>query len=140
MFSFRLVVLAVGAWVLSGLKGTAADQIIYSDDALSNGWQDWSWGSTIDYEAADMAEGTSSVSVNSTAWAAFSLKSPSTDVGSFAGLRFDISVSFFCLFVYRVKWSSCQWGDELLMGLKFFRIHVIGRSTGTSVLYPEHDG
>ncbi|KAI0790933.1 glycoside hydrolase family 44-domain-containing protein [Abortiporus biennis] len=68
-----------------------ADQIIYSDDSLSNGWQDWSWGSTLNYQATNIAEGTTSLSVNSTAWAAVSLYTPTPFGSSFAGLRFDIS-------------------------------------------------
>ena len=124
---------------------SADDQIIYSDDALGNGWQDWSWGSTIDYEATNIAEGTSSISVDSTAWAALSLKSPST-IGGFAGLRFDISVC--CIFISRkLGWSM----SHLLHRHDFFCFPgpcfrkllengKLGRSTGTPVLYSEHDG
>ena len=94
------------------LPTVLADQIIYSDSALSNGWQDWSWGSTIDYGATSPAEGTSSISVNSTAFAALSLKSPGT-IGEFAGLWFDISVSFTHFFS---RWSpTCLiifWGSD----------------------------
>lgn len=79
------------------IRLVGADQIIYSDDALSTLWQDWSWGSTIDYQATNIAEGSSSISINSGAWAALSLKSNSPNVGDFAGLRFDISVSTFRL-------------------------------------------
>lgn len=77
--------------VASSLSAVIADQVIYSDDALSNGWQDWSWGTTLDYSATNVKEDASSIAVNSTAWAALSLKSLST-IGSFAGLRFDIAV------------------------------------------------
>ena len=73
------------------LLRVAADQVIYSDDTLSNSWQDWSWGTTLNYAATNIKEDSSSISVDSTAWSAFSLKSPST-IGSFAGLRFDIAV------------------------------------------------
>ncbi|CAL1698040.1 unnamed protein product [Somion occarium] len=76
--------------VASSLSAVIADQVIYSDDALSNGWQDWSWGTTLDYSATNVKEDASSIAVNSTAWAALSLKSLST-IGSFAGLRFDIA-------------------------------------------------
>ncbi|KAH8084875.1 glycoside hydrolase family 44-domain-containing protein [Cristinia sonorae] len=67
-----------------------ADQVIFSDDSLSNGWQDWSWGSTIDYAATNIKEDASSLSVVSTAYSALSLKAPAT-IGNFAGLRFDIA-------------------------------------------------
>lgn len=123
---FSLAVLAQVATV-----AVRADQIIYSDDALSNGWQDWSWGSTIDYEATNIAEGTSSISVDSTAWAALSLKSPSTIEG-FAGLRFDISVC--TLFIMGSRRIS---GGK---GSLTYILVIIGRPTRTSVLYPEHDG
>ncbi|THH33310.1 hypothetical protein EUX98_g939 [Antrodiella citrinella] len=78
-----LVLLSLATW-------GAADQIIYTDDALSNGWQDWSWGSTLNYSATNIKEDASSLFVNSTAWAALSLKSSGTIQG-FAGLRFDIA-------------------------------------------------
>ncbi|KAF8588333.1 glycoside hydrolase family 44 protein [Ramaria rubella] len=67
-----------------------ADEVIYTDNALASGWQDWSWGSTIVYNATEMEEGTSSIFVNSTAYSALSLKAPST-FETFAGLEFDIS-------------------------------------------------
>ena len=72
-----------------------ADQVIYSDDSLSNGWQDWSWSTTSDYAATNIKEDASSLSVNSGAWAALSLKSSGT-IGGFAGLRFDIAVCELC--------------------------------------------
>ncbi|TCD68984.1 hypothetical protein EIP91_009206 [Steccherinum ochraceum] len=79
------------ALVLFALTRRAfADQVIYADAALSNGWQDWSWGSTLDYSAINIKEDASSLSVNSTAYAALSLYSPTT-FNSFAGLRFDIA-------------------------------------------------
>lgn len=87
MVLLPVAILALARWA-------AADQVIYSDDALSNGWQDWSWGSTLDYSATNIAEDASSLFVNSTAWAALSLKSATTMAG-FAGLRFDIAVSTF---------------------------------------------
>ncbi|GJJ13148.1 hypothetical protein Clacol_007399 [Clathrus columnatus] len=68
-----------------------ADEVIYTDDALAAGWQDWSWGSTIDYDATTMAEGTSSIFVNSTEYSALSLETPVAFNNTFAGLAFDIS-------------------------------------------------
>jgi hypothetical protein len=68
-----------------------ADDIIYSDNALSSTWQDWSWSSTINYDATDLMEGTSSTLVNSTSYAALSLKDD-TNFEGYAGLQFDIAV------------------------------------------------
>ena len=73
-----------------------ADIEIYQDGALASGWEDWSWSSTINYAATDLFEGTSSISITSEAWAAFSVKLEGTFSQS-AGMRFDIAVgrSFF---------------------------------------------
>lgn len=70
-----------------------ADETIYSDGAISSTWQDWSWGSTIDYSAADIFEGTSSISVNATAYSALSFYDTSIFASSYAGLKFDLAVS-----------------------------------------------
>lgn len=69
-----------------------ADEVVYSDDSLSPTWQDWSWGSTISYNATDIAEGSSSVYVTSEAYSALSLYDTAI-FSSFAGLKFDIAVS-----------------------------------------------
>ena len=69
----------------------ADDILIYQDSALASQWQDWSWGSTINYDATDLAEGSSSISVTSTAYSALSLYNP-TPFPNYAGLAFDISV------------------------------------------------
>lgn len=72
-----------------------ADEIVYADGdtAISSTWQDWSWGSTINYDATDITEGTSSISVNSTAYSALSLYDTATgSLGTtYAGLKFDIA-------------------------------------------------
>lgn len=74
-------------------RSVTADETVYADGAISSTWQDWSWGSTINYAATDIAEGTSSISVNSTAYSALSLYD--TSAGSlgttYAGLKFDIA-------------------------------------------------
>ncbi|KAI0686449.1 glycoside hydrolase family 44-domain-containing protein [Cytidiella melzeri] len=68
-----------------------ADQDIYVDNALSSGWENWSWGSTIDFAATDVAQGSSSISVVSTAYSALSLYDESVfGTAGFAGLKFDI--------------------------------------------------
>lgn len=70
----------------------ADDILVYQDGALASQWQDWSWGSTISYDATDIAEGSSSISITSQAYSALSLYYP-TPFGNFAGLEFDIAVS-----------------------------------------------
>jgi len=77
--------------LLTALLIRAEDEYIYTDNSIASDWQDWSWGTTTNYAATDIMEGTSSVSVNSQAWSAFSLKAPSS-FASMAGFRFDIAV------------------------------------------------
>ncbi|KIJ33377.1 hypothetical protein M422DRAFT_264639, partial [Sphaerobolus stellatus SS14] len=76
--------------LLALLVKVQADEFIYTDNALASDWQDWSWGSTISYTATDIAEGTSSISVNSTAYSALSLKAPAS-FATMAGFKFDVS-------------------------------------------------
>ncbi len=82
------------AFVFAAVK---ADLVVYSDDVLPSPWQDWSWGSTINYDATDLAEGSSSISVTSDAYSALSLYNP-TPFPSYVGLSFDISVREYLLF------------------------------------------
>lgn len=79
---------------LYAAKGVSADLPIYTDNALASGWENWSWSSTIDFAATDEISGSSgtSISVNSSAWAALSVKLEGT-FPNYAGLRFDIAVS-----------------------------------------------
>jgi hypothetical protein len=67
-----------------------ADEDIYIDGALSNGWQNWGWNTVIDWAATDLFVGQSSIKATSDAWSAVSLKDPAT-FGSYAGLKFDIA-------------------------------------------------
>ncbi|KAG8824630.1 hypothetical protein FRC17_009065 [Serendipita sp. 399] len=69
-----------------------ADEEIYVDGALGNGWQNWGWNTEINWAATDLFAGTSSISAVSTAWAAVSLKDPAT-FSSYAGLKFDIAAN-----------------------------------------------
>jgi hypothetical protein len=79
----RLALLA--AWVL------ADDIAVYTDGALAAGWENWSWSSDINFAATDVLEGSSSISVNSQAWSALSVKLEGT-FPNYQGLRFDIAV------------------------------------------------
>ncbi|KAJ7231376.1 glycoside hydrolase family 44-domain-containing protein [Mycena rebaudengoi] len=58
--------------------------------ALRAGWENWSWGSDLDFAATDLFEGTSSISVNSQPYSALSLKLDGT-FPNYQGLRFDIA-------------------------------------------------
>ncbi|KAJ7862968.1 glycoside hydrolase family 44-domain-containing protein [Mycena leptocephala] len=68
----------------------ADDITVYTDAALRAGWENWSWGSDLDFAAADLFEGTSSISVNSQPYSALSLKLDGT-FPNYQGLRFDIA-------------------------------------------------
>ncbi|KAJ7581341.1 glycoside hydrolase family 44-domain-containing protein, partial [Mycena floridula] len=76
------------AWAFG--SANADDLTIYTDDNLASGWENWSWGSDINFAATDLFEGSSSISVNSTAWSALSVKLEGT-FPTYAGLRFDIA-------------------------------------------------
>ncbi|KAG6850170.1 hypothetical protein H0H93_016850, partial [Arthromyces matolae] len=88
MFDIRKVSVALISILPFLVK--ADDLTIYSDGSLASGWENWSWSSTIDFAATDLFEGTSSISVTSSAWAALSVKLEGT-FPSYAGLRFDIA-------------------------------------------------
>jgi len=77
--------------LLTALLIRADDENIYTDNAIASDWQDWSWGTTTNYAATDIMEGTSSISITSEAWSALSLKAPAPFT-SMIGFRFDISV------------------------------------------------
>ncbi|KAG7094618.1 hypothetical protein E1B28_005442 [Marasmius oreades] len=75
---------------VTALQLAKADLTVYENDALGSGWENWSWGSTIDFAAKDIFDGTSSVSVTSDAYSGLSVKLEGT-FPQYAGLRFDIS-------------------------------------------------
>ncbi|KAJ7237051.1 glycoside hydrolase family 44-domain-containing protein [Mycena haematopus] len=85
MRSLLLQLALLAAWVV------ADDITVYTDSALAAEWEDWSWGSTIDYAATDLFEGTSSISVNSGAYSALSVKYDGGPFPTYQGLRFDIA-------------------------------------------------
>ncbi|KAF7365841.1 Endoglucanase A [Mycena venus] len=84
MRSLLLQVALLATWVL------ADDITVYTDTALAAGWENWSWSSDIDFAATDIFEGSSSISVNSEAWSALSVKLEGT-FPNYQGLRFDIA-------------------------------------------------
>ena len=85
----RFSSLVLSLWLTIAL--VRADLEVYTDTALASGWENWSWSTTINPAATDIFEGTSSLSVTSDAWAAFSLKLEGVIGNSYAGFRFDIS-------------------------------------------------
>ncbi|KAG5335033.1 hypothetical protein C0989_002426 [Termitomyces sp. Mn162] len=88
MFGLRTALVALALLIPSLVK--ADDLYIYTDGALAPGWEDWSWSSTLDFNATDLFEGTSSISVTSDAWAALSVKLEGTFL-NYAGLKFDVA-------------------------------------------------
>ncbi|KAF7326765.1 Endoglucanase A [Mycena venus] len=78
-------------YVVQEVVVTPEDITVYTDGALAAGWEDWSWGSTINYAATDLYEGTSSITINSTAYSAFSPKYDGGLFTGYAGLQFDIA-------------------------------------------------
>ncbi|KAF9002619.1 hypothetical protein BDZ89DRAFT_1105191 [Hymenopellis radicata] len=84
MRSLLLQLALLATWVL------ADDIAVYTDTALAAGWENWSWSSDINFAATDLFDGTSSISVNSSAWSALSVKLEGT-FPDYQGLRFDIA-------------------------------------------------
>ncbi len=78
------VVLSVaGAQILTALP-------IY-DDALLNGWQNWSWAAVDTANAAPVHAGTASIGVTAGPWAALSLHHDPIDTHGYASLTFWIN-------------------------------------------------
>ncbi|KAJ7078814.1 glycoside hydrolase family 44-domain-containing protein [Mycena crocata] len=76
--------------VLLAARAFADDIAVYVDGSLAAGWENWSWSSDINFAATDLFEGSSSISVNSEAWSALSVKLEGT-FPTQQGLRFDIA-------------------------------------------------
>ncbi|KAG8986134.1 hypothetical protein FRB90_004197, partial [Tulasnella sp. 427] len=72
------------AWVAS------ADIDVYVDGALSSGWENWSWSTTLNTAATDLYKGLSSMSVTTDAWGALSLKQEGY-FNTTAGFSFDFA-------------------------------------------------
>jgi len=89
----RLATLVAFA-AIRAARGATEDLSIYTDNNLAQGWENWSWSSDINFAATDLFSGASgsSISVNSSQWAALSVKLEGT-FPDYAGLRFDIAVS-----------------------------------------------
>src|SRR4051812_40522834 len=85
----RFSSLVLSLWL--AIATVRADLEVYTDTNFASGWENWSWGTTIDTAATDIFEGTSSLSVVSSAWSALSLKLEGVIGNSYAGFRFDIS-------------------------------------------------
>ncbi|KAF9564346.1 hypothetical protein CPC08DRAFT_685127 [Agrocybe pediades] len=87
----RLATLVAFATIRAARAATE-DLSIYTDNNLAQGWENWSWSSDINFAATDLFSGASgsSISVNSTQYAALSVKLEGT-FPDYAGLRFDIA-------------------------------------------------
>ncbi|CAK5284891.1 unnamed protein product [Mycena citricolor] len=81
--------------LLVGLAVRGQDVPVYTDAALAAQWENWSWGSTIDFAATDLRAGAagSSISVSSGAYSALSVKYDGGLLGGYAGMKFDIAGS-----------------------------------------------
>jgi hypothetical protein len=81
----------VFAWLgLAFQLGAQSNQPIYTD-ALQNGWQDWSWGATRDFNTASPTHsGSRSISASLTAWGALSLHHADMDSSAYTNLTFWI--------------------------------------------------
>ncbi|KAF9051973.1 glycoside hydrolase family 44-domain-containing protein [Panaeolus papilionaceus] len=79
---------------VTSVAGADSDIGVYINDALSTGWQNWSWNTDVNFAATDIVAGSSgtSASIRSDAWSALSLKLD-TNFSGYAGLRFDIAGS-----------------------------------------------
>ena len=81
------------AQILAGLLFTVAvqragaDQIVY-DDALENGWQDWSWATRSYTNTSPVHSGSDSISVTAGAWAGIQLYHPDMDSTPYASISF----------------------------------------------------
>jgi hypothetical protein len=86
--AFALSLLFLCSAVTSGL---AQDQAIYTD-SLQNGWANWSWSTTCDFNnATPVHDGTKSVAVTITAaWGAFSLWHGNFDSSPYSDITFWI--------------------------------------------------
>jgi hypothetical protein len=85
-WSRRLLTLAC----LFQLGLRAADQVIY-DDALQNGWADWSWGTRNFANTSTVHAGTYSISANETAWQAVSFYHTDMDTSPYTNLVFWVN-------------------------------------------------
>ncbi|KAH9483879.1 Endoglucanase A [Psilocybe cubensis] len=89
---FLRLALFVASLAPKGVQCATEDLAIYTDNALVQGWENWSWSSDINFAATDLFSGSSgsSISVNSSQYAALSVKLEGT-FPDYAGLRFDIA-------------------------------------------------
>jgi hypothetical protein len=105
MASVKLTALL--SFLLAAIR-VAADDDVYIDGAFESTFQDWSWGSTINYAATDLAEGSSSISVTSDAYSALSLYDTAV-FSSYAGLKFDFAVCANRDFLCSILCSRSAW-------------------------------
>jgi hypothetical protein len=88
-FTLRWALLPLA--LMNVLSFTAnADQIVY-DDALENGWLNWSWATVNLANASPVHSGSHSISVTASNWSALYLDISATDSSQFTNLTFWIN-------------------------------------------------
>ena len=84
-----LVFLVLFALVSTNARALT-DQTIY-DDALVNGWQNWSWATVDTASTASVYSGTSSIAVTAGAWTALALHHDAMDTTGYGSITFWIN-------------------------------------------------
>lgn len=79
----------LAVWTILLAKSAFADQAIYNE-ALINGWENWSWASVNPAAASPVHAGTRSISVNAGAWQALYLHHAAFDSSNYTHLSFWI--------------------------------------------------
>ncbi len=72
----------------------SADQVIYDDASLKNGWQDWSWSTTLDFNHTGTYVHTAPASISATitsGWSALSFWHSAQDSSAYTNLTFWIN-------------------------------------------------
>jgi len=87
--TLRSAILLLGILGLTGMAG-AADQIIY-DNALENGWNDWSWATVNLANTTPTHSGSDSISVSAAQWDAVYLEHADFDTTPYTNLTFWIN-------------------------------------------------
>ncbi len=88
-FSQRSILLSLALSIAFSFAAKA-DEIIY-DDALENGWQNWSWATVNLANTSPVHSGSYSISVTSTNWQALYLSVAAMDTSLFTNLTFWIN-------------------------------------------------
>jgi hypothetical protein len=69
------------------IKAVAADQTVF-DDALQNGWENWSWAATVETNASPVHTGKKSIKVTAGAWEALYFAHSAQNAAQFSAVTF----------------------------------------------------